>query len=537
MGEQLGGREILLGQMPRTGEIYTVTSKHVRHLVLVLGDQLNMRSAAFDDFDTARDRVLMIEAGSEATHVWSHKARIAMFLAAMRHFAQSLTVKNITVDYVRLNTESGSLIDILQRKLQRYRPQKLIVVEPGEYRLEQAIIETGKACDVALAIRDDDHFFCSRADFAAWARGYKQLRMEFFYRSMRLKTGILMTSKQPIGGRWNFDSENRRSFGAKGPSEHRAPLGFAADSTTREVIAEIEKYFPDHPGSLDSFAWPVTRDDALKLLDDFVKYRLPSFGDFQDAMWGGEPVLYHSLLSAALNLKLLNPCEVIDAVLEAYAHNRVGLASAEGFIRQILGWREFIRGVYWLDMPQLLNANHFDHQRPLPKWYWNGNTQMNCMRQTVAMTLAHGYSHHIQRLMVTGMFGILAEINPFALHEWYLAMYVDAVEWVEAPNTLGMALFANGGRFTSKPYVASGAYINRMSNFCKSCRYKPAQKTGLDACPVTVLYWNFLDKHEAAFAANPRTSLMIKNLEKIPVDTRRAIEKRAYELLESIDEI
>ena len=514
-----------------------MTANGVRHLVLALGDQLDANSAALADFDPAQDRVLMIEAASEAKHVWSHKARIAMFLAAMRHFAQSLAAKKIDVDYVRLNSEPGTLFDILQQRLQQYRPQKLILVEPGEYRLEHAIIEICKASGIALAIRDDDHFYSSRAAFAEWARGYKQLHMEFFYRSMRLKTGVLMAGKQPIGGQWNFDSENRRSFGAKGPSERRAPLGFPADSLTREVLKDVEQHFADHPGSLASFAWPVTRDDALKLLDDFVEHRLPHFGEFQDAMWSGEPALYHSLLSAALNLKLLNPREVITAALDAYERNRVALASAEGFIRQILGWREFIRGVYWLYMPRLLDANHFGHSRALPRWYWSGDTQMNCMRQVVAMTLAHGYSHHIQRLMVTGMFGTLAEIRPAELHEWYLAMYVDAVEWVEAPNTLGMALFANGGRFTSKPYVASGAYINRMSNFCKNCRYKPEEKTGPNACPVTVLYWHFLDKHEPVFTGNPRTALMVKNLTKLPAETRAAIRSQAQQMLDGINEL
>jgi deoxyribodipyrimidine photolyase-related protein len=520
--------------MPATG---TLMQNHVRYLVLVLGDQLDIHSSALADFDPARDRVLMIEAESEARHVWSHKARIAMFLAAMRHFAAWLGVQKFHVDYVRLNAEAGSLTDILRQRLLQDRPQKLIVVEPGEYRLEQAIRETCKACDVPIAIRDDTHFLASRAEFAKWARGYKQLRMEFFYRSMRLKTGVLMTGKQPVGGQWNYDSDNRRSFGAKGPPERRAPLGFPPDDVTRDVILEVEKSFADHPGSLDSFAWPVTRDDALKLLDDFVQHRLPNFGDFQDAMWSGEPALYHSLLSAALNLKLLNPREVINAALAAYDKNKVGLASVEGFIRQILGWREFIRGVYWLDMPQLLDANHFDHRQPLPKWYWTGATHMNCMRQVIAMTLTHGYSHHIQRLMVTGMFGILAEIRPRELHEWYLAMYVDAVEWVEAPNTLGMALYANGGRFTSKPYVASGAYINRMSNFCKACRYRPDEKTGPNACPVTVLYWSFLDKHETTFALNPRTSLMIKNLAKLAPEVRASIRNQARTLLESLDGI
>jgi deoxyribodipyrimidine photolyase-related protein len=367
MGAQLAGREILLRQMPSTSSLM---QNHVRHLVLILGDQLDAQSAALADFDPAVDRVLMIEAASEARHVWSHKARIAMFLAAMRHFAAWLATQKFPVDYVRLNAEAGSLTDILLQRLEHYRPQKLIAAEPGEYRLEQAIIEVCRACDTPLAMRDDTHFLASRTEFVEWARGYKQLRMEFFYRSMRLKTGVLMAGKQPIGGQWNFDSENRRSFGAKGPPERRTPLGFPPDEVTRDVILEVEKSFADHPGSLDSFAWPVTRDDALKLLDDFVQHRLPNFGDFQDAMWSGEPALYHSLLSAALNLKLLNPREVIASALAAYEENRVGLASVEGFIRQILGWREFIRGVYWLDMPNLLQANHFAHRGPLPKWYW-----------------------------------------------------------------------------------------------------------------------------------------------------------------------
>ena len=505
----------------------------VRHLVLILGDQLDHASAALADFDVANDLILMIEAESEANHVWSHKARIAIFIAAMRHFSLDQQRLHRRVDYVKLGSAQGSLADILTLKLGEHQPAKLVLVEPGEYRLEQAIIATCKAAQMTLVMRDDTHFLASRNDFATWARGYKQLRMEFFYRSMRLKTGVLMLGNKPEGGEWNYDHDNRGSFGKNGPAKMRAPLGFQPDSLTQQVIAEVEKFFPNHPGSLEHFKWPVTRTDALKLLADFIEHRLPQFGQFQDAMWSNEATLYHSLLSAALNLKLLNPREVIDGALHAYQEKRVdtrpplGISSTEGFIRQILGWREFIRGVYWLDMPGLLASNHFEHSRPLPNWYWSGETDMNCMRQVIAMTLAHGYSHHIQRLMVTGMFGVLAEINPRELHEWYLAMYVDAVEWVEAPNTLGMALYANGGRFTSKPYIASGAYINRMSNFCAGCRFKPNEKTGANACPITTLYWNFLDKHEASFAANPRTALMVKNLQKLSVAEREEIRRLA----------
>lgn len=501
---------------------------------MVLGDQLDSASAALSDFDFASDVILMIEAASEARFVWSHKARIAIFLSAMRHFAIEQRQLNRRVDYIKLGSERGSLIDILKAKLIEHAPRKLVLIEPGEYRLEQAIIAASKAARVTLALREDTHFLASRRDFRSWAQGSKQLRMEFFYRRMRFKTAVLMQGDRPEGGEWNYDHDNRGAFGKAGPAKLRAPLGFKPDAVTQQVIAEVEQTFPDHPGSLSHFKWPVTRADGLRLLADFIEHRLPHFGQFQDAMWSNEATLYHSLLSAALNLKLLNPREVIDAALKAYREKRAGIASTEGFIRQILGWREFIRGVYWQDMPRLLEANHYGHQRCLPKWYWTGETDMNCMRQVITMTLTHGYSHHIQRLMVTGMFGILAEINPRELHQWYLAMYVDAVEWVEAPNTLGMALYANGGRYTSKPYIASGAYINRMSNFCLGCRFKPNEKTGPMACPISTLYWNFLDKHEASFSANPRMALMIKNLHKLPDTERAKIKRQASILLNSV---
>jgi deoxyribodipyrimidine photolyase-related protein len=296
-------------------------------------------------------------------------------------------------------------------------------------------------------------------------------------------------------------------------------------------LAEVSARFADHPGELAYFAWPVTRAQALEALERFVSARLVGFGRYQDAMWTGTPFGWHALISSALNLKLLNPREVIEAALVAYRRDKLPLAGVEGFIRQVLGWREFIRGVYWLDMPALAEANHFGYVRDLPAWYWSGRTHMNCLRETIAQTLEYGYAHHIQRLMVTGNFALLAGISPQAVHRWYLAVYVDAVEWVELPNTVGMALFANGGRFTSKPYVASGAYINRMSNYCAGCRYRPEVRHGREACPITTLYWNFLDQHESEMKGNMRTALMVKNLQRLPAGERESIRRHAASLL------
>jgi deoxyribodipyrimidine photolyase-related protein len=352
---------------------------------------------------------------------------------------------------------------------------------------------------------------------------------------MRKKTGYLMRDGEPEGGQWNFDQDNRKGFGKAGPGLIPPPATFAPDDTTRQVMAMVERRFSDHPGSLAGFDWPVTREDALHALADFTGNRLAMFGPHQDAMWTDTPYAWHSKLSAALNLKLLDPREVIAAAIDAGKSHKLPLASVEGFVRQILGWREFIRGVYWLDMPAMAKANFFGHTRKLPRWYWTGETSMNCMRDSIGQTLRHGYAHHIQRLMVTGNFALLAEVEPREVCEWYLGAYVDAVEWVELPNTAGMALFANGGRFTSKPYVASGAYINRMSNYCNGCRYDPALRHGAGACPVTVLYWNFLDKQEKVLAANPRAALMIKNLGRLSAGERLSVRRDAQRVLEQAD--
>ena len=512
--------------------------KTCRHLVFVLGDQLDENSAAFADFDLSQDRVFMAEVSEESTHVWSTKPRTAFFFAAMRHFSALLQSRKITVDYQRIGSHGFvSLIAALTDAIKRHQPQKIVMVEPGDWRVEQAMRTVSIESSVNLVMREDTHFMCSRVEFAEWSRGYKQFRLEYFYRMMRKRYNVMMEGDQPLQGRWNFDSENRGAFPKTGPVDVPARLAVAPDVITREAIADVNKHFADHPGRLDDFAWPVTRKDALRALKSFIDKRLKHFGEYQDAMWADEPFLYHAHISAALNVKLLHPREVINAALTALNEGIAPIEAVEGFVRQVLGWREFIRGLYWLDMPGMRQANHFHHERKLPAWYWTADTHMNCMRQTITQTLDHGYAHHIQRLMVTGIFGLLAETTPQQLEDWYLAVYVDAVEWVELPNVAGMALFANNGRFTSKPYIASGQYIKRMSNYCGGCRYKPEVKTGSNACPFTTLYWNFLDKHEKMLTGNPRTALMVKNITRLSPEERGAIRAQALMTLENLDQM
>jgi deoxyribodipyrimidine photolyase-related protein len=538
-----------------------------RHLVLILGDQLDADSAALDEFDAAQDVVLMIEALDESRHVWSHKIRTTLFLSSMRHFAQDLRTRGLRVDYRALDTHGdASLSDGLAAAVQAYQPQAVIGVEPGDLRVKAMLDitinsianyliptsenrskkfqNTSKQDESSTAAsspqhyitwREDRHFLCSLPAFRKWAGTSKSLRMEFFYRQMRQQYKVLMDGKEPVGGQWNFDADNRKSFGKAGPQNVPKPPVFKPDAITQDVIKLVNTHFADHPGHLDKFNWPTTRAEALHALKDFIDHRLPQFGPHEDAMWTNLEFGWHSLLSSSLNLKLLHPLEVVQAAEKAYQDKDLDLASVEGFIRQILGWREFMRGVYFLDMPELKTANHYNHQNPLPKWYWTGDTQMNCMRQCITQTLDNGYSHHIQRLMITGMFGVTAQISPQQMCDWYLAVYVDAVEWVELPNVAGMALFANGGRFTSKPYVASGAYVKRMSNYCTGCQYKPDERSGPVACPMTTLYWNFLDQHEASFAGNPRTALMVKNLQRMSDADRAAVRTRASEMLANLD--
>jgi deoxyribodipyrimidine photolyase-related protein len=501
----------------------------LRTLVLVLGDQLDLQAAAFDGFDPAQDAVWMAEVAEESTHVWSSKQRIAIFLAGMRHCAQALRAAGRPLHYTRLDDPAnrGSLGAELQATLARLKPQRVVMTAPGDWRVWQALKTVVEGAGLALEICEDRHFFTTVREFAAHAKGRKQLRLEFFYRELRQRHGVLMAGSEPVGGQWNFDADNRESFGPKGPGRLPPRATFAPDELTREVIALVNTRFAQHPGTLESFAWPVTREQALQALALFIQQRLPLFGRYEDALWPGEPWLYHSHLSAALNLKLLNAREVVQAAEAAYHAGAAPLASVEGFIRQILGWREYVRGIYWTQMPAYAERNALNAQEPLPAWYWTGHTDMACLREAITQTLQHGYAHHIQRLMVTGLYTLLLGVQPQRVHEWYLSVYVDAVEWVELPNTLGMSQYGDGGLMASKPYVATGKYIQRMGGPCAGCRYDPALREGERACPYTTLYWDFLMRHEALLAKNARMALQVKNVARMTDAQRAAVKQRA----------
>ncbi|QCB44632.1 cryptochrome/photolyase family protein [Hydrogenophaga sp. PAMC20947] len=505
-------------------------SPRVRNLVIVLGDQLDIDASAFDGFDPRQDAVWMAEVVQESTHIPSSKQRTALFLAAMRHFAEALRQRGCALHYRTLDDPDnrGSLADELAHALEHLHPVQLVMTAPGDWRVWQSIKTVATTARLALDVRDDRHFFTTVRDFAAHAKGRKQLRLEYFYRELRQRHGILMTPEgQPEGGQWNFDVDNREAFGPQGPGALPARSRFEPDATTQAVINLVNQRFADHPGRLDHFAWPVTRIQGLEALHRFIDQRLPLFGRYEDALWPGEPWLYHSQLSAALNLKLLHPREVVEAAETAFRQGQAPLASVEGFIRQILGWREFVRGIYWTQMPGYLERNALDARQALPDWYWTGDTDMACLHDAITQTLEHGYAHHIQRLMVTGLFALLLGVDPRQVHAWYLGVYVDAVEWVELPNTLGMSQFGDGGLMASKPYAATGKYIQRMGGPCAACRYDPAQRDGDTACPYTTLYWDFLMRHESTLAKNPRMALQVKNLARLNEAQRAAVVARA----------
>lgn len=506
----------------------------IRHLIIVFGDQLNRDASAFDDFDPEHDAVWMAEIDHESKYVWSHKQRIALFLSAMRHFRDSLLKEGLDVHYTELDEskQTDKFSNRLTIDFRKLRPRKVIVTHPGEWRILQSLKKVCAEESVELEVRDDKHFYTTLKDFEAHASGRKALRMEFFYRELRKRFDVLMEDGKPVGGDWNYDKENRGSFSQSGPQNVPSGPGHRPDEITKSVIDLVNKRFADHPGKLDSFVWPVTRDEALRDLKKFITQRLPEFGAYQDAMWTEEPWLYHSLLSTSLNLKLLNPREVVAAAVDAYESGHAPLPAVEGFIRQILGWREYVRGIYWANMPEYVERNSMGATEPLPGFYWTGETDLECLRQAVGQTLEHGYAHHIQRLMVTGLYALLLGVDPQQVHEWYLAVYVDAVEWVELPNTLGMSQYADGGLMASKPYVATGSYINKMSNYCKHCPKDPKKKVGGDACPFTTLYWDYLLRHEDTLKSNNRMSLQLRNLNRLDGSARKEISKAAGSIRE-----
>lgn len=544
LGPRLAARALLLGALPRGAVRRKSTRmKAVRGLRLILGDQLQHDSPLFSHFDPEADRIVMIEAPAEAAHVRSHKARIALFLSAMRHFASELRAREMPLEYVLLDdpryADEPTLAGRLGRLLNEHRPQQLVVVEPGDWRLHQQIRALCTQHEMAPpVVLPDTHFMCSRAEFAEWARRNREPQMEYFYRWMRRRHRVLLDANgEPEGVNWNYDDDNRSPYPKTGPGEITPPERFPPDLLTREVFDLVERHFSQHPGSLEHFNWPVTRSQAQRALARFVERRLANYGPFQEAMWTDTPFGWHSLLSSSLNLKLLDPREAIAAAEQAFHQRRLPLPSVEGFVRHILGWREFLRGMYWKFMPQLAKGNYFGGRRKLPAWYWTGDTSMACMRETVGQALAHGYAHHVQRLMVTGQFGLLAETEPAQLCDWYRSMFVDAVDWVTLPNTAGMTLFADGGKFTAKPPIASGLAIKRQSNYCEQCRYKPEERVGEQACPVTVLYWNFLDRNYTKMCYKPRMQDLTVGLRRFTDEQIAEIRAQAARMLDNLDSL
>ncbi len=500
-------------------------------LVLILGDQLSDNLSALAKADRATDVVVMAEVMGEASYVPHHPKKIAFIFAAMRKHAARLQAAGWTVAYSRLddpaNTQSipGELI----RRAAETGATGVIATEPGEWRL---ILALG---NLPLPVHQlpDRRFIASHAEFDTWADGRKQLRMEYFYRDMRRKTGLLMDGDQPAGGQWNYDHDNRKP--APDSVSFDGPLRFEPDAATQEVLDLVAARFGDNFGTLTPFWFATDPDQAQAQLDHWLEHGLPRYGDYQDAMLAGNEFLYHSLISFYINAGLLDPLTVCRAVQAEWQAGRAPLNAAEGYIRQIIGWREFMRGIYFHEGPDYMRRNALGHDRALPAMFWGAPTQMNCVSKVVAQTRDHAYAHHIQRLMITGNFALLAGIDPYHVHEWYLAVYADAYEWVEAPNVIGMSQFADGGVVGSKPYTSSGAYIDRMSDYCGGCAYQVKVKTGPGACPFNLLYWAFIDRHGDRFRNNPRMAQIVRSWDRMDDTKRETIRAEAANWLARMD--
>ena len=501
--------------------------------VLILGNQLNLSLSSLQAAGPDAE-IFMAEVADEADYVGHHQQKIVLVFSAMRHFAEKLKAQGRKVHYLAYGQQVGvtGMDDVLSHIADTKAPNKIFVAEPGEYRLDKVLRGWAAPAGTSLVITPDTGFIATHETFATWADGRKQLRMEYFYRDLRRQTGILMQDGEPIGGQWNYDADNRKKL----PANHIVPKRprREPDAITTAVIDLVKARFSNHFGELENFAWPVTREEAEADFEYFLDNCLPMFGDYQDAMKSGETFVYHSLVGASINLGLLDPLEVCRAA-EARLHaHQAPINAVEGFIRQILGWREFIRGVYWMKMPDYAETNYFEAERALPDFYYTGETKMACLRAAIEATREHAYAHHIQRLMITGNFALLAGIAPKAVNKWYLEVYADAYEWVQLPNTHGMALFADGGVVGSKPYAASGAYVNRMSDYCRSCAYKVKEPTGDTACPFNYLYWDFMTRHRDKLGGNPRMGMVYRTYDKMDDDRRTAIADSAAKFLENL---
>ena len=504
-------------------------------LRLILGDQLSHSISSLSDLDAAQDVIWMCEVWDEATYVKHHKKKIAFIFSAMRHFAEELRAKGYNVHYTQLDDadNAGSFRAEIERAIKMHNPQEIIVTEGSEYRVLEDMKSWGDAFGLPVDIRADDRFLCSPDEFAAWADGRKELRMEYFYREMRRKHNILMEGDKPVGGAWNFDQENRKppKDGLDIPQTYTAQT----DDITQDCIALVADKFADHFGDLYPFYFAVTRDQALYALNKFIDERLVNFGDYQDAMVQGEPWMYHSHLSFYINCGLLSPMECVERAEQAYRTDGAPLNAVEGFIRQIIGWREYVRGIYWFKMPAYETENFLGADRALPPLFWGADTKMNCLRQCVSETKENAYAHHIQRLMVLGNFSLIAGLSPEEVNDWYMIVYADAYQWVELPNVTGMILFADGGVLGSKPYAASGSYINKMSDYCKGCSYSPTVKNGPKACPFNYLYWDFLIRNEDKLRGNHRLRMMYASLGRMSDEKVSAIKDDSRRFLKALD--
>lgn len=507
----------------------------MKTLRLILGDHLSQSISSLKGYNPDTDIILMCEVWNEATYVKHHKKKIAFLFSAMRHFAEGLKKQNFNVEYTALDDpeNSGSFGGEVKRMLFEYSVDRIVVTHPGEYRVLEELQSLEDELNIPVEIREDDRFLCTPSEFASWVKDRKQLRMEYFYREMRKKYSVLMDNDAPAGGQWNYDAENRKP--PKEGLDVPAPYIGTVDDITQEVILLVSKHFGTHFGDVEPFYFAVTRADALQVLNQFIEQRLHHFGDYQDAMIQDEPWMYHSHISFYLNCGLLLPLECVQAAEKAYHAGQAPLNAVEGFIRQIIGWREYVRGIYWLKMPGYADQNFFEAKRTLPDFYWTANTKMNCLRQCVLETKQNAYAHHIQRLMVLGNFALLAGIDPKHVNEWFLIVYADAYEWVELPNVSGMILFADGGYLASKPYAAGGSYINKMSDYCKNCTYKVTKKNGPDACPFNYLYWDFLDRNREKLSSNHRIGMMYKTFERMGEDKQKAIRDDSQKFFSKVD--
>lgn len=508
----------------------------MKTLRLILGDQLNSQHSWFEQ---SQDDVLyvMMEIKAETSYVRHHIQKILAVFAAMRAFHAEIRNKGFNCLYYKIDDAHNQhhFLDNLSNIIQDQQIGAFEYQAPDEYRLDALFKTFATAINIPVTMVDSEHFLTGRQAVKKCYQGKKQWRMETFYREMRKQYEVLLENGQPIGGQWNYDAENRKVW--KGSPS--ATDDFRPSHNHEALLASIYKQGIDCFGTVqaDEFKWPINRAESLALLDQFIAHDLIYFGDFQDAMHTENWRLFHSFLSFSLNTKMLSPLEVVRKVEAAYHEMQLPLASVEGFIRQILGWREYVRGVYWANMPGYDALNYFHHKTPLPDWFWTGNTHMHCVANSIKQSLQNAYAHHIQRLMIIGNFSLLAGLDTTAIHQWYLGIYIDAFEWVELPNTLGMSQYADGGLLATKPYVSSASYINKMSNYCGSCRYNPKQKTGHLACPFNSLYWDFFARHQDKLASNPRLGIVNNQLNKMDPEQKVALSMQAKQYLSQLEDI